>query len=429
MDWFDGWDLDSEGNRTRFNPRTDEMPGYIPISGTPGEYKAIPAYAKVLRDGDFTQRNGQWYMSTDAQGRASSVMERTGGLGKMLNNGAGFWALAGAGLGGALGGAFPGIDVATGASIPAGQTGILSQLGLQNPFSNLPTNPTGQVPPGSETWGVNPRGLEGFITEVNPFNTVNPLDAMNFPAAGGAVDWASLSPLLNGATAGAPFAFNPLGDSLWATAASNPTSWVSKLTSKLGDSVAKSTLGKLLTGDAGVDDYAKILGSLGSAGLGLLGANAQSDALTGVSDKYLAMGQPYRSKLASTFDPSFSLMNEPGFRDAMDVSTKGVLSKLSANVGNPYDNPGAVSEAQKYIMGNVALPQLNTLRSQLGTFGQLGTNIAGTADMADAGNAGQGYDALGYGLGQLTNDNNLESILKKYGGMLGQPALNLGRTF
>lgn len=138
MGWFDGWNVDpSTGERLGFNPRTSEFPGYVPISGTPDEYRAIPAYARVLRDGDFVQKDGQWYMSTDAQGRTSAVMERTGGLGKMLNNGAGFWTLAGLGMGGALGGAFPGIDAA-GMSIPAGQSGILSQLGLSNPLSNIP---------------------------------------------------------------------------------------------------------------------------------------------------------------------------------------------------------------------------------------------------------------------------------------------------
>jgi hypothetical protein len=88
-------------------------------------------------------------------------------------------------------------------------------------------------------------------------------------------------------------------------------------------------------------------------------------------------------------------------------------------------------EANKYVTQNVALPQLNTYRSQLGSFGQLGVNTAGTAGMQAASGAGGPYNAIGYGLGQLTGGNDLENVLKQYPGLLGNKSygVNNGSLF
>ncbi len=176
-----------------------------------------------------------------------------------------------------------------------------------------------------------------------------------------------------------------------------------------------STLSKLLSGNATSDDYIKALGGLGSAALGYLGSEAQSNAASGVADKYLALGQPYREKLSASYAPGFSLGNEPGYQDAIDQTMQSYLRKASTG-GNPFENPGVSNEALKYVTAGTALPQLNTYRSQLGSFGQLGVNTAGTADLGAASQAGGPYDALGYGLSQLTqpNNNQLQDLLSQY---------------
>jgi hypothetical protein len=173
---------------------------------------------------------------------------------------------------------------------------------------------------------------------------------------------------------------------------------------------------KLFSGDASSDDYLKALGGLGSSVLGYLGSEAQSNAASGVADnKYLALGQPYREKLAASYAPGFSMQNEPGYADALDNTMNSYLRKASTG-GNPFSNPGVSAEALKYVNGSLALPQLNTYRSQLGGFGQLGINTAGTADLGAASNAGGKYDALGYGLSTLTqpNNNQLQDLLSQY---------------
>lgn len=323
--------------------------------------------------------------------------------------------LGGLATGAALGGMFPGVD-SLGNAIPAGQSGILSQWGLSNPGGVL----EGGGGADTLTGGTASDGLPGTEKLFGDF--------YNAYASG------AMTPAQAAAAGVTPDAIEIMDQALRATGASTATEAAkalgySSFTHMLGSinpalvtagSTAGSAVGRFLSGAATADDYAKLAGTIGAAGLGVLGANQQAGALNDVADKYLQLGAPFRGKLLESYSPGFSMMNEPGFKDAMDVSTKSVLSGLSAQVGNPYDNPGAVQEAQKYIMGNVALPQLNTYRSQLGTFGALGTNTAGTADMGSAGASGGMYDALGYGLSQLTgNDTSLEGILKKYPGLLG----------
>jgi hypothetical protein len=193
---------------------------------------------------------------------------------------------------------------------------------------------------------------------------------------------------------------------------------------------ATSALGKILSGTADADDYLKLAGVAGSSLLGYLGSESQANAAKDMSDKYLALGAPYRGMLASSYAPGFDLsQSDPAYAGALDQASSAVLRKLSTS-GNPFDNPGAAMEAQKYVTQSTALPQLNTYRSQLGAFGQLGINTAGTADTINIGNAGGGLDALGYGLGQLTGSGGIEDMLMKFPGLFGgNMSLNIGRGF
>ena len=149
--------------------------------------------------------------------------------------------------------------------------------------------------------------------------------------------------------------------------------------------------------------YANLSGSALATLLGLVGSSQQADAYKDVSDKYFGMGAPYRSRLEASYAPDFTMANQPDFMNALDIGAQAAARATSAKVGNPVDNPGAYAEMQKYISGSLALPQLNTYRSQLGTFGQLGTNMAGTADMTAAGQGGNMYNALGVGIDQIFN--------------------------
>lgn len=185
---------------------------------------------------------------------------------------------------------------------------------------------------------------------------------------------------------------------------------------------AGTALSRLLDGTATSADYAQLLGTVGGSVLGAVGSNAQADAYSDVANKYLALGAPYRDKLAASYQPGFSMADQPDFQNALDVGAQAAARATSAKVGNPVDNPGAYAEMQKYITGSLALPQLNTYRSQLGSFGQLGTNTAGTNDTQAAGQTSGMYNALGYGLGQLTQPQSLSD-----NGALSRLLLNSGR--
>lgn len=164
-----------------------------------------------------------------------------------------------------------------------------------------------------------------------------------------------------------------------------------------------------------VKAYGPTLGPLLAGGLGAIGATQQADAYRDVADKYFGMGQPYRDRLNASYAPGFTMANEPGYQGAMDQSAQSVLRGLSTK-GNPFDNPGVLSEAQKYVTNTTALPQLNTYRSQLGTFGQLGVNTAGTADMQGANTSGGALNAIGYGLSNaLAPKDDLTALLNKAG--------------
>lgn len=190
-----------------------------------------------------------------------------------------------------------------------------------------------------------------------------------------------------------------------------------------------SALGRILSGNPTDDDWAQLLGAGGSSLLGVLGSNAQADAYGDVASQYLGLGAPFREKLLQSYAPGFSMADQPDFQNAMDVGAQAAARATSARVGNPVDNPGAYAEMQKYITGSLALPQLNTYRSQLGSFGQLGTNTAGTASMGEASQAGGVYDAIGAGLAGLTQPKSpYEDLLK---GILGNQSggFNLNTGF
>lgn len=168
--------------------------------------------------------------------------------------------------------------------------------------------------------------------------------------------------------------------------------------------------GNSLTGNPALD---RLLGGLIPAGLGALGANAQSNAMERMQDKYLALGAPYRARLDQSYMPGFSMNNEPGYKDALDMSSRSVLSKLSANGGNPFDQPNSMTSALDYVTKGTALPALQNYRGQLGQFGQLGVAPAATAGLGAAQAQSGVFDSLGFGINQALNpQTDLSSLLK-----------------
>jgi len=196
---------------------------------------------------------------------------------------------------------------------------------------------------------------------------------------------------------------------------------------KAGAATGGTALSRLLgLGQTG-SDVLSVLGGLAPAALGVYQSKQEQDAYErqaneakALQERYFAMGEPYRGLLSQSYQPGFSIADQPDFQSALDTGTQAAARALSTG-GNPALSPTAQGELQKYVTGSLALPQLNTYRSQLGTFGQLGTNQAGTAASqaaaqgSNAIQAGSGvYGSIGHGLGNILNpEPSLDDLLKR----------------
>lgn len=188
-------------------------------------------------------------------------------------------------------------------------------------------------------------------------------------------------------------------------------------------SVGGKTLSDLLSGnispgDITLSDLAKSLGTIGSTALGVYGANEQTKALKDIADRYYALGAPSRDRYEASYAPGFKVTDIPGYTDAIDSTTNALMRKLSTN-GNPYGDPGALAEAQKYVTSNVALPAIQSYRTQnANTGGYSSFNTAAPSTATGAVNAEGGiYNAIGSGIADLTHPQpSLTDILKQLRG-------------
>jgi hypothetical protein len=168
---------------------------------------------------------------------------------------------------------------------------------------------------------------------------------------------------------------------------------------------AGTALSRILSGAATAADWASLLGTAASTGLGIAGADAQRSASNELADKFLAIGAPSRSRYEASMTPGFEPTSIPGFQGAIDTSTQTLLRQLSAQGGNPYGNPGGLAEVQKYITGSVGLPAIQQYQNQNASTGGYGAfNTAAPGSMTTAANsAGNIYNVLGNGINSLLN--------------------------
>lgn len=319
---------------------------------------------------------------------------------------------------GAIGGAALGMGPLAEASGTAGSGGI---FGSSAPWA------TGA----DASWGVNPvssnssleLGGEAPWWESLPTSTPDPMSQIYGPipsAASGGFNVADFikNGTINGAPGVAPPAIPGMGNGVGLTEAA-----LAGLKGASG-----TALTRILNGDASDADWLEALGTVGSTGLGLYGANQQSGAFADLANKGWEMGAPSRARFEGSFAPDFDLLKaDPLLQGGLDTAANTAARAWSAKAGNPADSPTAQAEIQKYLLGSVYLPQGNAYRSQNMTAGQLGTNLAGTATGAGINAEGGMYDALGYGLGQLTKPKNpYEDMMK---GLMGGFKLNTGTSW
>ena len=113
--------------------------------------------------------------------------------------------------------------------------------------------------------------------------------------------------------------------------------------------------------------------------------------------------------------PGFDPTQIPGYSGALKTASDAQLAGLSATGGNPWGNPGGLIDAQKKVVAGTALPAVDAYQRLNQAGGQLGFSQAANFDQAGIGANTNLYNALGYGLNQLTQpqqDNSLAGALK-----------------
>ena len=171
-----------------------------------------------------------------------------------------------------------------------------------------------------------------------------------------------------------------------------------------------------------------VLSGILQGGLGLYGANLQSDALENVYNQQSAIGAPFRDQLQASYQPGFDLFSQPGYGDAFNRAADVSARSWSARAGNPAGNPTAQAGIQSDVWNGSYLPALSNYRGQLGQFGGMGLNTASQASLMNASNAGSGLDALAFGANTALNPlPDWAKIFQQYGSGSGNPfQLNIG---
>ena len=164
-----------------------------------------------------------------------------------------------------------------------------------------------------------------------------------------------------------------------------------------------SALGNIL-GGAGASALGGALASLIPAGIGAYGADQKSDNMKEIYDKYIGFGEPSRARYEATYKPGFTMADDPGYKDMLDLGSDSILRKLSVT-GNPYGNPASLTQATDYVTRNLAYPALQDYRKLNASTGGLASfsNAAATSGIDVAKSQTNWLDPLGAGLADWLN--------------------------
>jgi hypothetical protein len=219
--------------------------------------------------------------------------------------------------------------------------------------------------------------------------------AVGAPAAAPAAADASLAGLIESGAVGTA------GGALEAGALTGGVDYASLLAGTAPGSVA--TTGGIAAATGLSPEVLRLLGIAGVTGLGMYGANKQADSLRDIAAASEAKRAPFYNKSIEYLNNPEAYISGPG-KSSLDAT----LRALSARHGNPIGSPTALGIATE--------AGLRDWRDAVTGFGNMGLsgedarmNIQGQATGADA----NVLNALGYGLGQVTNpQTTLEQLLR-----------------
>lgn len=159
-----------------------------------------------------------------------------------------------------------------------------------------------------------------------------------------------------------------------------------------------------LTPAAALQAVLKAAGRAAPSALGAIGANKQRQSLEALTQQYMDLGAPSRARYEASYAPGFTMANEPGYKDALDQTTKATLHGLSVN-GNPAGSPNAWEQTLSDVNAKMAFPALQNFRNtnaNAGGIASLQTAAPGVATSAI--NAGSNvFNAVGAGANDIFN--------------------------
>ena len=146
------------------------------------------------------------------------------------------------------------------------------------------------------------------------------------------------------------------------------------------------------------------LGGVLGAGIGAIGSLQQAGALQALNQQYLGLGAPSRARYEASYQPGFTMANEPGYQDALNQTAKATLHGLSVQ-GNPAGSPNAWTQTLSDVNSKFAYPALQNYRNQNANTGGIGqlTAAAPAAATGAIGATGNMYNAIGAGVNDVFN--------------------------
>ena len=162
------------------------------------------------------------------------------------------------------------------------------------------------------------------------------------------------------------------------------------LAGQVATTAGKTALSKILSGNGTADDWLSIAGQVAPAALSAWASNNRSNALEDIAARFEGYGAPSRARYEASYAPGFSMDKDPGFTDALNQTSKGVLHGLSTK-GNPWGSPNALTQANKDIFSSFAYPALQNYRTGNAASGGL-QSYASAAPQAAASAADSSID-------------------------------------
>lgn len=316
-----------------------------------------------------------------------------------------FLTLAG-GVAGVYGGA-------AGAAAGAGEgsvTGAAGELAAGGAAGGGGAAGTG-VAAADAAWGVNPQSLGSGITTGAAGET-----GLTAGTAGQGLTVGQASGAASGSLAPGFFSAESAYPVVGGLTAGSGGSGATTGTQQAPTTQAQQTaLERILSGNGTTQDYLTAFGQVAPSLLGMYASDRQADALGGLASQYSAMGAPYRDRLAQSYSDPTAFLKSPEVQVPVQMGTDAMARALSTQ-GNPAGSGTALHELQNYS-ANQLFGRLGQERDRLAGFGGLTAyNSAAPQAATNAIGAERGvYDALGYGIGQVTNPpKSLADILKSY---------------